>query len=87
MTVTSIIGWILLISTIIIVFYILACIARALLLCHARRCKYCDHTMTFKRKMVGVVETIYVFHCDHCGAWERVTKEELLGRKEDDRYE
>ena len=83
----NIIGWILLISTIVIVFYILACIARAILLFHTRHCKYCDHIMSFKRKKEEDGKIIYDFHCDHCGAWDRVTREELLGRKEEDRYE
>lgn len=44
-----------------------------------RHCKYCKHTMEYKGFRDDDNNGHYLFHCEHCGAWEQVPKEELIG--------
>ncbi len=43
-----------------------------------RTCKHCGHTMKYMGLRESEKEHCYFFHCEHCGAWEQVIKEELF---------
>ena len=43
-----------------------------------RTCKHCGKTMLYQGLRENDSESHYLFHCEHCGAWEQVTKEELF---------
>ncbi len=74
----NIIGWILLVVLLFIAFYALLNIIKLMIMFHARRCKHCGHVMEFKKHNAVGKEETFDFHCTHCGAWERVSKQEML---------
>ena len=43
-----------------------------------RPCKHCHHTMDYKGLREDENNGHYLFHCEHCGAWEEVPKEEFI---------
>jgi hypothetical protein len=45
---------------------------------HNRKCKHCNRSMEFKGLRENDDEEYFLFHCNHCGAWEQVTKEEFF---------
>lgn len=49
-----------------------------LLFFHWRNCKYCGHTMKYKGLKEDNNNGHYLFHCEHCGAWEQIPKEEFF---------
>lgn len=75
---TEVVGTVLMAILLIIVFYVLLCIAKLIMVFHARRCKYCDHIMIYKSSKEENGETFYTFHCEHCGSWEKIPEEELF---------
>ena len=42
------------------------------------KCGHCNHRMEFKGLKDDDANGHYLFHCEHCGAWEQIPKEELL---------
>lgn len=75
---TNVLGWILLVVLLFLAFYVLLNIIKVLLMFYARRCKYCGHIMVYKSRHLENEGTSYIFHCEHCGAWERVSKEDMF---------
>ena len=45
---------------------------------HSRRCKHCNHSMDYKGLKEDKDEGHFLFHCNHCGAWEQVPKIEFF---------
>ena len=45
---------------------------------HFHKCKHCGGTMEYKGLKENKTESHYLFHCDHCGAWEEVPKNEMF---------
>ena len=43
-----------------------------------RTCKHCGNTLRYLGLKEDGSESHYLFHCEHCGAWEQVIKEELF---------
>ena len=78
MVIANIIGVIIIIVLVCIAFYAFINIIKFFLLFYARHCKYCDHTMDFKGYHTDKGEHYYTFHCPHCGAWDKVKRDELL---------
>ena len=78
----QIIGTALLVLLGVIVLYVLVNITKFYLMFHARKCKHCGHTMTFKRVHEENGEESFDFHCKHCQSWERVPKKEFYGDKD-----
>ena len=79
---SNIIGWTLIVVLLFIAFYALLNIVKFLIMFHARRCKYCGHIMIYKKHHVDRDEDSYDFHCEHCGAWERVKREDMFNGEE-----
>jgi hypothetical protein len=43
-----------------------------------KKCKHCNHVMEYKGLKEDNKKGHYLFHCEHCGAWEQVPKEEFF---------
>ena len=81
MIISQIIGIILLAMGVTIAAYAFINIVRFLLLFHARRCKYCGHYMSFKGYRKDEEKEYFNFHCEECGAWEKLERDELFDGK------
>lgn len=45
---------------------------------HCRSCKHCHHTLEHKGLQEDADGDYYLFHCPHCGAWEKVPRDEFF---------
>jgi hypothetical protein len=69
----------------IIIFIVLNVVLGIVLTFHFRKCPYCGKRMSYQYKRTepdGSVKE-YVFHCNHCGAFENVTPIEMLREEHD----
>lgn len=49
---------------------------RILNLFNFRKCK-CGHIMAYRGLKEDGSDGYYLFHCKHCGAWEKISKEDF----------
>ena len=45
---------------------------------HWHRCVYCGRRMVHTHSRKTASDTVHIFHCTHCGAWEEVKEEALI---------
>ena len=45
---------------------------------HHRKCKHCGKVMEFKGLKEDNKEGHFLFHCNECGAWESVPKQDMF---------
>lgn len=77
-TILSILGYLLLAVVIIIIFMLITFIAEAYSWFYFRQCEHCGHTLKYKGLKKNKDESHYLFHCEHCGAWKQLPKEEFF---------
>jgi hypothetical protein len=78
MTILTYIWYVLLAVFVLIIFLSLVIGFKLLVWFSYRVCKHCHHTMDYKGLREDENNGHYLFHCEHCGAWEEVPKEEFI---------
>lgn len=74
----SYIGYVLVAIVIVAVLLLVVFIAKYLFWFNFRKCKHCNSTMTYKDTREDDNNGHYLFHCEHCGSWEEVPREEFF---------
>ena len=79
MTITlSILGYILVAIVVVVVLVALVISLKLFVWFNYRPCKHCSHNMVYRGLKEDDNGGHYLFHCEHCGAWENVPKKELI---------
>ena len=78
MTIIGYIGYIFLALVVIAIFILVVVGLKCTFWFNYRTCKYCHYTMKYRGLKEDNNNGHYLFHCEHCGAWEEVPKEEFI---------
>lgn len=77
MTVLNILGYILTAIVVVVVLVLIVIGLKFIVWFNYRPCKHCGHNMVYRGLKEDDNNGHYLFHCEHCGAWENVPREEF----------